>query len=136
MNNNPSIASELFAEGMKYNHAQSKSPAAATLARAAFNQAAALGHNEASKALANMEFYGEGGDKNQERAILRLWSVFTKGDAAALEELSDMISSYAEGLESQETKAATQAAEDIENLGRLMARVIPFIKAVAKKMPN
>lgn len=88
------------------------------------------------KALANMEFYVEGGDKNQERAILRLWSVFTSGNASALEALSDMLSSYAEGLESQETKSAKQAAKDIENLSKLMIRVIPFIKAVAKKMPN
>lgn len=136
MPTNPSIASELFEEGMKYNYAQSKSPAATTLARAAFNQAAALGHNEASKALANMEFYGEGGDKNKERAILRLWSVFTNGDAGALEDLADMLSSYAEGLESQEKRKTIQASEDIENLGKLMIRIIPFIKAIAKKMPN
>lgn len=55
---NDSLKDMLFEEGIKYNWRQSQSPAAATLARAAFQQAATMGHTKAIRALAHMIFEG------------------------------------------------------------------------------
>ena len=107
----------LFNEGMKYDLQQDMSPAAATLARATFQQAAAMGHTEAIRALAHMIFEGNGGGQDKEQAILLLWSAFLRGDHESLEELADMLDSYAESpnipLPSKDAADAARRVEEI-----------------------
>ena len=79
-NTSENPADILYAEGMKYDLRQDKSLAAATLARASFQQAASMGHTKAIRALAHMVFEGNGGGKDREQAILMLWSAFLRGD--------------------------------------------------------
>lgn len=60
-------ADYLYSEGMKYGLEQDASPAAASLARANFQQAAAMGHAGAVRALAHLIYEGRGGPQDKER---------------------------------------------------------------------
>jgi len=131
-NANDSPADMLFAVGMKYDWRQSQSPAAATLARAAFQQAATMGHTGAIRALAHMIFEGGGGGQDKEHALLLLWSAFIRRDNSALEELADMLESYAESIENPSIcKAATETSQHIEELDMRLQQVESFMRKLA-----
>lgn len=104
-----------FKEGMQYNWSQD--PASAHLARAAFSQAASEGHLKATRALAHLIYEGCGGEKDQEEALMLLWSCFLRGDHDCLAELEDMLESYAEQVPPPPlATAALQVAESIRQL--------------------
>jgi urease gamma subunit len=125
-------ADMFYAEGKKYDWRQDQSPAAATLARAAFQRAAAMNHTGAIRALAHMIFDGRGGGQDREHALLLLWSAFLLRDNDALEELEDMLESYAETSEAPSTeRAASEAAHHVEELGKQLSRVGTFMHALA-----
>lgn len=127
-NTSDNPADILYSEGMKYDLRQDKSPAAATLARASFQQAASMGHTRAIRSLAHMVFEGNGGAKDREQAILMLWSAFLRGDHESLEELVDILESYAEVKDVQlKTKDISDAARQIEDIIDRLARVKHFI---------
>lgn len=129
----PSPEDTLFKEGMKYDWRQGESPEAATLARACFQQAAAMGHKEALRALAHLVFDGRGGTQNKEQALLLLWSAFNRGDRAALEELGDLLASYAEQLEDNaDAKAANNIAETLISLNTSLVRVSNYMQKLAR----
>ena len=116
------LADDLYSEGRKYDGQGDKSLANATLARAAFERAARLGHLKALRALADMEFLGSGGPKNMEHALWLKWRAYQSGDAEALEELVDLLESFSEASEDEFTKqraenAARKAEEVPEHLG-------------------
>ena len=126
-------SSHLFAEGKKYDWQQDKSPAAASLARANFQQAAAMGHRGAVRALAHLIYEGRGGPQDKEQALLLLWSAFSRGDHDALEELGDPLASYSEQLQSlPESKAATAIAQTLEQLDRSLSEVSSYMHDLAK----
>lgn len=124
----------LYKEGMKYDLQQDKSPASATLARATFQQAASMGHTRAIRALAHMIYEGNGGSQDQEQAILLLWSAFLRGDHESLEELADMLGSYAESPNIPlPSKEAAEAARRVEEIIDRLSRVKSFIYDVVQK---
>ena len=131
------LANRLYAEGMKYDLKQDKSFAAASIARANFEEAAALGHRAAARALAHMVYEGRGGPQHRERALLRLWSAFKHGDQDALEELGDLLASYGEQLETPaESKAAAAVSELIGNLDAALSKVSSYMHQLALAMPQ
>ncbi|HZW87210.1 MAG TPA: hypothetical protein VFF41_07105 [Gallionella sp.] len=127
----------LYADGMKYNLNQDKSPEAATLARALFQRAAAMGHVKALRALAHMIFDGRGGDRDKEQAILLLWSAFLRGDHESLEEFVDMLESYAEVEETPfKSKDISDAARNIEDIIDRLTRMKCFIRELVIHSSN
>ena len=127
-------ADMFYLEGMKYDWRQAQSPAAATLARANFHHAATMGHTKAIRALAHMIFDGSGGAQDREHALLLLWSTFLRGDNEALEEIVDMLETYAETTEEPATgKDATVAARRVEELNERLEQVGNFMRALAMK---
>jgi TPR repeat protein len=132
-----STADMLFAEGMKYDWRQSQSLRAATLARAAFQQAATMGHTKALRALAHMIFEGSGGGQDREQALLFLWSSFRQGDHNALEELVDLLESHTESIENLDNrKAALETAQCIVELDMRLQQVGVFMRELASKRLN
>jgi TPR repeat protein len=132
-----SPADMLFAEGMKYDWRQTQSLGAATLARAAFQQAATMGNTKAIRALAHMIFEGSGGGRDREQALLLLWSSFLKGDHNALEELVDLLESYTESIENPSNRKETLAtAQCIEELDMRLQQVGVFMRELASKRLN
>lgn len=130
---NPNPAEYLYSEGKKYDWEQDKSPAAASLARANFQQAASMGHRGAVRALAHLIYEGRGGPQDKEQALLLLWSAFNRGDFDALEELADLLASYAEQFQSPpEAKAAAEIAETLENLDRAVSKVSSYMHQLAR----
>lgn len=131
------LAEQLFNEGMKFDWNQDKSPAAATLARANFQQSATMGYPKAIRALAHMTFEGRGGFKDQEHALLMLWSAFIKGDHESLDELSDMLESYAEESElSQMRKDAAAVADHVKEIDNRVSRVHDFMRELMLNRSN
>jgi TPR repeat protein len=129
-----SPADLLYAEGMKYDFKQDQSPAAATLARASFQQAATMGHGKALRALAHLTYEGRGGPQDHEQALLLLWSAFNRGDHEALEELGDMLGTYAEAAtDPSRTREATFASENIEELNRLLGQVSSYMQELVRE---
>lgn len=136
MDNNTSgnPADLLYAEGMKYDWRQSQSPASATLARAAFQQAATVGHTKAIRALAHMTYEGNGGGQDREQALLLLWFAFLRGDHDSLEELADMLESYAEATADPETSINTaKVAQTVEELSDRLTRVRGFMHELLRE---
>ena len=128
------LANRLYAEGMKYDLKQDKSPAAATLARANFQRAAAMGHSKSVRALAHLVYEGRGGPQDQEQGLLLLWSAFKRGDHDALEELGDLLTSYSEALQNaQESKRSAAIAVEIDELNRTLEKVSAFMYELARK---
>ena len=126
-------ADYLYSEGKKYDWQQDESLAAATLARANFQQAASMGHRGAVRALAHLIYEGRGGPQDKERALLLLWSAFNRGDLDALEELADLLASYAEQLQNlPESSAATEIAETIANLDLALSKVSSYMHKIAR----
>ena len=108
---NEAEAEIFYTKGMNYNWRQAESPAASTLARAAFRQAATMGHAAALSALADMNFNDEWGGRDKELALTQMWSAFRQGDHEALEALEDMLETYGETTEDkQRAKGAIAAA--------------------------
>jgi TPR repeat protein len=136
-NTSENPADILYAEGMKYDLRQDKSLAAATLARASFQQAASMGHTKAIRALAHMVFEGNGGGKDREQAILMLWSAFLRGDHESLEELVDVLESYAEAKDAPfKSKDISDAARQVEDTIDRLARVKYFIHELVLHRAN
>ena len=130
---NQDPADYLYAEGKKYDWNQDKSPAAASLARANFQQAASMGHRGAVRALAHLIYEGRGGPQDKEQALLLLWSAFNRGDFDALEELADLLASYAEQLQSpREAKAGATVAETLESLHVSLSRASSYMHQLAR----
>ena len=128
INTEPITAELLYSEGMKYDLAD-KSPADATVARACFQQAATMGHLKACRALAHMTFDGSGGDQDKESALLFLWQAFRQGDFDALEELADMLESYAEtAREPSLKKYSGQTACRLTEINDQLQRVSSFME--------
>jgi TPR repeat protein len=128
MSDNILNADLYYAEAMKYDWRQESSPAAATLARVAFNQAASMGHAQAISALAHMTFDGSGGEQDRELALILLWSSFRRGNYIALQELVDMLESYAEiSPESQLGKSSEETAKQVEEICQKLILVEHFI---------
>lgn len=106
-----------YREGMKYDLNQDRSPSAATSARAAFQQASMLGHLKATRALAHLIYEGRGGAMDQEHALMLLWSCFLKGDHGSLQELEDMLESYAEqNPPPSSARTASFAAQNVKKM--------------------
>lgn len=130
------LADLLYAEGMKYDWRQSQSPASATLARANFQQAATMGHTKAIRALAHMTYEGSGGGRDKEQALLLLWFAFLRGDHDSLEELADMLGSYAEATADPETSNdAAKVAHQVEELSDRINRVRNFMHELVRERP-
>ncbi len=121
----------LFNEGKKYDWRQDKSPAAATLARANFEQAASLGHTGAIRALGHMIYDGRGGDQDNEYGILVLWSAFRLGDQGALEEVEDMLEVYAESIPpSALNDDAVDTANSLREIRERLVQVEAFMRSL------
>lgn len=129
----PTPGEALYAEGMKYDWRQDTSPSAATLARAAFQQSATMGHTGALRSLAHMSFDGRGGGQDQKQALLMLWSAFLKGDRDALEELSDLLASYAEVTSPPKQKQAEQMAQKVGEVAALIADIESFMHELVRE---
>ena len=129
---NTSPANHLYAEGKKYDWKQDRSPPAATLARANFQQAASMGHQGAVRALAHLIYEGRGGPQDREHGLLLLWSAFKRGDDDALEELSDLLATYAEeaGHSAQASKAAV-LANTVEEVNVGLGKISSFMDELA-----
>jgi TPR repeat protein len=124
-----------YREGMQYDWRQDKSPSAATLARAAFKQAAQMGHIKATHELAHLYYYGTGGIQDQERALLLLWSCFQRGDDGALEQLVDMLNTYAEQVPApQNAKAAALSAQKLEQIAPMQRYVESLMQEFASQI--
>lgn len=122
------LAESLYAEGMKYNWRQNESLANAALSRANLERAAAMHHTKAIRELAEMMFVGSGGPKDQERALWLKWSASVRGDGDALEELADLLDSYAENVSDSETQAhATNAARKADEAFERLRYVGSFV---------
>lgn len=118
----------MYADGMKFDWKQDKSPAAATLARANFQQAATMGHKAATRALAHMFYEGRGGERNQVKGLLLLWSGYHRGDENAIEEFTDLLASYGEEAESNEhRRTAKRLAESLELARRALSETDSFM---------
>lgn len=127
-----SSADLLYREGMNYDYKQDQSPAAATLARANFQQAATMGHVKALRALAHLIYEGRGGPQDREQAMLMLWSAFNRGDHEALGDLADMLGTYAEEITDPSRKrAATSTSGNIEELNRRFGLVSYYMHELA-----
>lgn len=123
----------LYAEGMKYN-LRDQSPSDPTLARAAFQQAATMGHIKAIRALAHMTFDGRGGSQDREQSLLLLWSAFLGGDHDSLEELADMLESYAEAEKATTiSKDAIEASRHTRELITCLSRVRHFMHEIMRQ---
>jgi TPR repeat protein len=126
-------ADYLFSEGMRYDLRQDTSLAAASLARANFQQAAAMGHSGAVRALAHLIFEGRGGPQDKEKGLLLLWSAFRRGDYDALEELGDLLASYSEQMPNPlDAKRTALVAETIAELRLGLDRVSSFMREIAQ----
>lgn len=133
-------AEQLFSEGKKFDWKQDKSPAAAVLARANFQQAAEMGHKAAERALAHMVYEGRGGAADKVLGLHLLWSAFRRGDYQALEEFSDLLASFSEdNIPSQQTIRAAQLAPNLEATVKTLDKVDQFMHELASKraqIPN
>lgn len=130
-------AEHLFAEGKKFDWKQDESPAAATLARANFQQAGAMGHKGAVRALAHMVYEGRGGERDQSKGLLLLWSAYRRGDANALEELTDLLATYGEEASSAEhRRTAMQLAVTLEDVNLTLSKAEHFMYRLAMEQAS
>ena len=126
-------AEALFNEGKKYDWRQDRSPVAATLARANFEQAASLGHTRAIRALGHMVYDGRGGSQDKEYGILVLWSAFRLGDQGALEEVEDMLETYAKTHSSPSVGTeVVNAASYLREIRHRLGHVEKFMHSMAR----
>ena len=126
-------AEALFREGKKYDWRQDRSPAAAILARANFEQAASLGHTRAIRALGHMVYDGRGGSQDKEYGILVLWSAFRLGDQGALEEVADMVDAYSETMPpTAMNDTALDTANSLREVREQLTQVEAFMSSLAR----
>ncbi len=132
------LAERLYTQGMQYNWRGNASLANSTLSRAAFESSAKLGHTKALRELAEMMFSGSGGTKNMERALLLKWSAYKKNDDdEALEELIDLLESYAEsGVDSDCQRRARNSAKKAKEASQHLRYVKDFLDALALEKPS
>lgn len=127
-------AERMYIEGKKFDWQQDTSPAAATLARANFQQAASMGHKAAVRALAHLIYEGRGGEKDRAKGLLLLWSAYQRGDENAFEEFTDLLASYGEEAESNEhRRTATQLAVSLEVAGNTLSSTDSFMYRLARE---
>ena len=126
------FAENLYTEGKKHNWRQSKAPEAASLARACFERAAAMGHSRAIRDLAHMVYEGNGGERREERAFCLLWFAAVR-DLEALGELADMLESFGEKSEQSAQARLTDLANEINQLRERLSRVGETIEDLARK---
>ena len=127
-------AERMYAEGKKFDWQQDKSPAAATLARANFQQAASMGHKAAIRALAHLVYEGRGGEKDPAKGLLLLWSAYQRGDTNAFEEFTDLLASYGEESGSVDHRnAATKLAAALEVAKRTLSDTDSFMHQLARE---
>jgi TPR repeat protein len=127
-------AEQLFTEGKKFDWKQDKSHVAALLARASFQQAAEMGHKAAARALAHMVYEGRGGAADRVLGLLLLWSAFRRGDYEALEEFSDLLTSFGEDKTAgQQTIRAAHLAPSLEALVGALGEADQFMQELASK---
>lgn len=130
-------AERLYAEGKKFDWKQDKSPAAATLARANFQQAAAMGHQPAVRALAHMVYEGRGGEKDESKGLLLLWSAYRRGDTEALEEFADLLATYGEEAKIPEhRRVAAQVAAALEDVNVALSSASNFMHRLVEERAN
>ena len=131
---NTSPDERMYAEGMKFDLQQDKSPAAATLARANFQQAASMGHKAAIRALAHMVYEGRGGEKDQAKGLLLLWSAYQRRDEEAFEQFTDLLATYGEEAESKDhRRTATELAESLDAARRALSGTSSFMYRLARE---
>lgn len=135
--NDPSLAEKLYAEGMAYDWRGEQSPASTAIARAAFEQAASVGHVKALRELSEMMFQGSGGPQERERALWLKWAAFVRGDQEALEELSDMLGSFAEAASDDEgRKRAERASEKAEEAHQHLRWLGSYLHELVRTNPS
>lgn len=131
------LAERHYADGMQYNWRDAESPKNAMLARALLERAAALEHPKALRELAEMEFSGTGGPKNQEHALWLKWAAIVRGDHEALEELSALLETYAESIpNSLEKNRAAGAAAKAEAAGEALQWLGSYLQGVLQSRPD
>ena len=122
---------DFYQTGKEYDLSQDSSPAAATLARAAFLQGANVGHTESIRALAHMTYYGSGGEKNAPKAFQLLWVAFLAKDREALPELVDMLEDFSDSSVNPSIKSEFQnAASDAQEILKRMDRLNQFLRSL------
>lgn len=127
-------AERVFAEGKRFDWKQDKSPAAATLARANFQQAASMGHKAARRALAHMIYEGRGGERDRTKGLLLLWSASRQGDEDALGEFIDLLGSYGEEAESPEHRSrASSLASALEEANETFGKTANFMYVLIRE---
>lgn len=75
--------------------------------------------------------------QDREHALLLLWSAFLQGDHEALEELVDLLESYAESINNPASrKAVLETAQRIEELDMRLQQVRVFMRELASEGLN
>ena len=130
----PDPAERIYRDGMKFDLKQNESPSAAALARANFQQAASMGHRAAVRALAHMVYDGRGGERDQTKGLLLLWSAYRRGDEDAFEEFTDLLATYGEEATSeQHQRSASRLAKALEDTRNALARTGDFMYMLARE---
>ncbi|MFC0134345.1 hypothetical protein [Massilia eurypsychrophila] len=125
-------AEELYQQAKKYNWRDL--PGDAALARPLFASAANLGHFQAKCDLAGMMFQGHGGPKEQTTAMSIAWQAFAANDLEPLQQLDELLHSYADGLDdSPEKMRALNAADKAEKAIELLRYVSGYVKGLSGK---
>jgi TPR repeat protein len=124
---NKAEADRFYNEAKQYNLRDK--PGDAALARSLFASAARLGHVQATCDLAGMMFEGFGGPKEQAKAMAIKWQAFASNDVEPLEELSELLHSYADALtDPAEKRRALSAAEKADQAFELLRYVSIFVR--------
>ena len=131
-------AERMYKEAKQYNWRDKQADAA--LAHSLFSSAALLGHVRAKCDLAGMMFAGHGGPSEQAKAMAITWQAFAPNGDEPLQQLGELLDSYANTLadpaEKQRALNATEkAAEAFELLRYVSAYVIELARldALASK---
>jgi hypothetical protein len=129
--NDKAEAERLYLKAKQYNWRDK--PGDAALARPLFASAAHLGHVRAKCDLAGMMFVGQGGPKEQAKAMAITWQAFAPDDVGPLEELSDLLHSHAEALvDPVEKRRAINAAEKAENAFEFLQYVSGYLNELVR----
>jgi TPR repeat protein len=128
-------AEEMYEEGMRYNWRQDQSLANSSLARALLERAARMNHTKAIRELAEMIFAGSGGPQNHTQALWLKWQAFVRGDYEALEELSDLLESYADIVTDSDSKLrARDAAKRVEEAYERLSGVGSYLAGLVRPL--
>jgi hypothetical protein len=129
--NNKAEAERLYQEAKQYNWRDK--PGDAALARPLFASAAHLGHVQAKCDLAGMMFVGQGGPKEQAKAMAMTWQTFASNGVGPLEELGELLHSYTDALvDPAEKQRALNAAEKADQAFDLLRYVSAYVTELAR----